>query len=151
MHDFETCQSLEKLVLDHEICGLVQRLAGGIELRDDPIALPVLEEGLVNKEFLSLDHTARWFRQEGYYPSEVIDRSTLGEWEAAGAKDSATRASERVRSILIHHEPTPLETSIAAYLEEIMQREAREVGLDNLPELSLDQSYGGSVTVRSTG
>ncbi len=137
MHDFEACQSLEKLVLDHEICGLVLRLAAGIELRDDPIALPVLEEGLVTKEFLSLDHTAKWFRQEGYYPSDVIDRATLGEWEAAGGKDAATRASERVRSILSQHEPQPLEAPVATYLSEIMQREAREAGLDGLPELKL--------------
>lgn len=150
MHDFESCQSLEKLVLDHEICGLVLRLAAGIELRDDPIAMPVLEEGLVSKEFLSLDHTAKWFRQEGYYPSDVIDRATLGEWEAAGAKDSATRASERVLSILTHHEPKPLEASVAAYLEEIMQGEAREAGVDTLPELSLDERYEGAVKATST-
>lgn len=140
MHDFESCQSLEKLVLDHEICGLVQRLASGIELRDDPIALPVLEEGLVSKEFLSLDHTAKWFRQEGYYPSDVIDRATLGEWEAAGAKDAATRASERVRSILASHEPQSLDESVADYLHEIMHGEAIAAGLDGLPALDLDAS-----------
>ena len=54
MHDFESCQSLEKLVLDHEICGLTLRLTRGIELRDDPIALSILAEGIEAKEFLSL-------------------------------------------------------------------------------------------------
>jgi trimethylamine--corrinoid protein Co-methyltransferase len=145
MHDFESCQSLEKLVLDHEICGLVLRLAAGIELRDDPIALPVLEEGLVNKEFLSLDHTAKWFRQEGYYPSDVIDRATLGEWEASGAKDSATRASERVRSLLRSHRPEPLEESVADYLLEVMSAEARQAGLDVLPYVALGEMWSERV------
>ena len=149
MHDFETCQSLEKLVLDHEICGLVLRLAAGIELRDDPIALPILEEGLVAKEFLSLEHTAKWFRQEGYYPSDVIDRATLGEWEAAGAKDSATRASERVLSILTRHEPEPLDASVTTYLEEIMQSEAREAGVGGLPELAMESRYSEPVATAS--
>jgi trimethylamine--corrinoid protein Co-methyltransferase len=151
MHDFETCQSLEKLVLDHEICGLVLRLASGIELRDDPIALPVLEEGLISKEFLSLDHTAKWFRQEGYYPSDVIDRSTLGEWEAAGSKDSAVRASERVESILSHHEPDSVEPSVEGYLREIMEREAREAGLDALPALELDERYLDATVASTSG
>jgi len=151
MHDFESCQSLEKLVLDHEICGMVLRLAAGIELRDDPIALPVLEEGVVTKEFLSLDHTAKWFREEGYYPSDVIDRSTLGEWEAAGGKDSAKRATERVRSILSRHEPQPLEESVAAYLREVIQQEAVEAGLEALPELALDEKQVESLEGSPTG
>ena len=33
MLDFESCQSLEKLVLDNEICGMAQRLAAGIASR----------------------------------------------------------------------------------------------------------------------
>ena len=68
MLDFESCQSLEKLVLDHEVCGMALRLASGIELRDDPIALPLISEALEKKEFLSLPHTARWFRKEAYSP-----------------------------------------------------------------------------------
>ena len=127
---------------------VVLRLASGIELRDDPIALPVLEEGLISKEFLSLDHTAKWFRQEGYYPSDVIDRSTLGEWEAAGAKDSATRASE---SILSHHEPDSVEPSVEGYLREIMEREAREAGLDALPALELDERYLDATVASTSG
>jgi trimethylamine--corrinoid protein Co-methyltransferase len=130
---------------------MVLRLAAGIELRDDPIALSVLEEGVVTKEFLSLDHTAKWFREEGYYPSDVIDRSTLGEWEAAGGKDSAERASERVRSILSSHEPEPLEESVAAYLREVMQQEALEAGLEALPELALDDTQVEALEGSSTG
>ena len=36
MLDFESCQSLEKLVLDNEVCRMALRLVDGIELRDDP-------------------------------------------------------------------------------------------------------------------
>ena len=53
-------------------------------------------------------------------------------------------------SILSHHEPKPLEASVASYLEEIMQGEAREAGVDTLPELSLDERYEGAVKATST-
>ena len=96
-----------------------------------------------------MEHTAKWFRQEGYYPSDVIDRATLGEWEAAGAKDSATRASERVLSMLTGHEPEPLDGSVATYLEEIMRSEAREAGVDALPELAMESRYSEPVATAS--
>jgi trimethylamine--corrinoid protein Co-methyltransferase len=134
MLDFESCQSLEKLLLDHEVCGMVLRMAEGIELRDDPIALPVLEEGVAKKEFLSLRHTTQWFREEAYFPDAVIDRGSLEEWRGKGAHDAAARAAARVEERLDRHEPEPLDETIAARLEEIMLAEARRAGLSRLPD-----------------
>ena len=136
MLDFESCQSLEKLVLDHEICGMALRLVAGIELRDDPIALPLIEAALEKKEFLSLPHTARWFRTEAYFPDPVIDRATLEEWEQAGSQDAAKRASARVEKLLGAHTPEPLDGSVQKYLEGLMTEEAKRAGMDKLPALA---------------
>ena len=134
MLDFESCQSLEKLVLDNEVCGMAKRLAGGIALRDDPIALPVIEEGVATRDFLSLPHTLRWFREEAYAPGEVIDRGSLDEWRRKGKKDAHARAGERVEAILSRHAPQPLDEDIARRLREIMLAEARRCGMEELPE-----------------
>jgi trimethylamine--corrinoid protein Co-methyltransferase len=136
MLDFESCQSLEKLVLDHEICGMALRLAEGIALRDDPIALPLISAALEKKEFLSLPHTTKWFRKEAYFPDEVIDRSTLEEWERKGSSDAAFRASERVGKILWEYSPEPLDAETVDHLSELMGREARRFGMEKLPEIS---------------
>jgi len=136
MLDFESCQSLEKLVLDHEICGMALRLARGIELRDDPIALPLIQKGLEKKEFLSLPHTTQWYRKEVYYPDAVIDRATLEEWEQKGSKDAAARAAGRVEKLLAEHEPESLDEQVAGHLTEIMAREAKRCGMKKLPALS---------------
>jgi len=133
MLDFECCQSLEKLVLDHEVCGMALRLARGIALREEPIALPVLEEGVQNREFLSLRHTRRWHREEVYLPNDVIDRQTLEEWRKNGRKDAFRRASERVERTLATHQPEPLPESLARELQRIMLAEARRYGMDELP------------------
>jgi trimethylamine--corrinoid protein Co-methyltransferase len=133
MHDFESCQSLEKLVLDHEIVGLALRLTEGIEIRDQPIALPMLEEAIETKEFLSLPHTAKWFREEAYIPDKVIDRATLGEWEELGSLDAAKRASDRVEELLANHTPEPLPEDVQAELVEIMMADARALGQEELP------------------
>jgi trimethylamine--corrinoid protein Co-methyltransferase len=135
MLDFESCQSFEKLVLDNEICAMALRLASGITLREEPAALPVLEEALEGKQFLSLSHTLKWFRTEGYMPADVIDRGTLDEWRRAGRKDAFLRASSRVEDLLARHHPEPLPESTTARLREIMEREARSHGMDRLPRL----------------
>jgi trimethylamine--corrinoid protein Co-methyltransferase len=133
MLDFESCQSLEKLVLDHEIAGMALRLTKGIVLRDDPIALPLIETALEGKEFLAMPHTAKWYREEAYFPNEVIDRSTLEEWESMGGLNAASRASARVEKLLSDHEREPLDDSVRAHLTELMERDAKRYGMDKLP------------------
>jgi len=133
MHDFETCQSLEKLVLDHEIVGLTQRLTRGIEIRDQPIALGLIEEAIDDRDFLALPHTAKWFRHEAYFPDKVIDRSTLGEWEEDGRQDSGMRAQARVAELLTSHQTEPLADDLRSQLLEIMMKDARDMGMEDLP------------------
>lgn len=133
MLDFESCQSLEKLVLDHEICCMALRLARGIELRDDPIALPLIEQGLEKKEFLSLPHTTKWFRREAYFPDAVIERGALEEWRAKGRRDAFARARERVETILDRHVPPPLDEHVSRHLRDLIGAEARRYGMERLP------------------
>jgi trimethylamine--corrinoid protein Co-methyltransferase len=133
MHDFEACQSLEKLVLDHEIVGLTQRLTRGIEIRDQPIALDLIEEAIEDRDFLALPHTAKWFRHEAYFPDKVIDRATLGEWEEDGRQDSGIRAHARVAELLASHRTEPLSEDLQVQLLEIMMKDARDQGVEELP------------------
>jgi trimethylamine--corrinoid protein Co-methyltransferase len=135
MLDFESCQSLEKLVLDHEICGMALRLSDGIALRDQPIALPLIEAVLGGKEFLSLPHTKKWFRREAYFPDPVIDRATLQEWEQKGRSDAPARAAARVEKLLGVHAPQPLEPEVLDFLTDIMTREAKRAGMEKLPAI----------------
>ncbi|MDD4858484.1 MAG: trimethylamine methyltransferase family protein [Candidatus Krumholzibacteria bacterium] len=137
MLDFESCQSLEKLVLDNEVCSMALRLASGIELRDDPIVpLELMREGIERKSFLSLPHTLKWFRKEAYFPDEVIDRNALDEWQKQGSKDAARRSSERVEKILAAHKPAPLDEAVAAHLRGLIETEAKRFGMKTLPGTS---------------
>ena len=42
MIDFETTQSIQKVVIDNEICGMVHKFLKGIIQRDDPISKNLL-------------------------------------------------------------------------------------------------------------
>jgi trimethylamine--corrinoid protein Co-methyltransferase len=137
MMEFETCQSLEKLVLDHEACGYAKRMVEGITLRDDPIAFDVLNEGLAAGHFMSLPHTLKWFKQEGYYPDKVINRDVKEKWAQAGSKDSLAAARERVEKHLSGGIPNLLDENRRKELRGIIEADARAHGVDSLPELPI--------------
>jgi trimethylamine--corrinoid protein Co-methyltransferase len=133
MMDFESCQSLEKLVLDAEIIGMAKRLLAGIERRDDPIAVPLMRSLGHRADYLAEEHTLRWFQQEFYIPSRVIDRGSLDSWRAAGGLSTADRAGACVDELLQSYQPPLLPSGLAEELRRIATAAARTFGMEELP------------------
>jgi len=138
MMDFESCFSLEKLVVDAEIVGMVKRLVAGVDDSEDPLALTVMREVGHAGNFLKSKHTRRSFRKEDYIPTEVIDRDFRQNWFDKGALDVSARAHRRVQDLIAGWEPLPLDHGVARELEAIAIREAKAVGLDKLPERTIE-------------
>jgi trimethylamine--corrinoid protein Co-methyltransferase len=135
MMDFESCQSFEKLVIDAEIIGMAKRLIGGVEKRDDPIALTLMRKMGHRADYLSDPHTVRWFKEELYIPSAVIDRGAYDNWLDAGSKTAFERASERVEALLKTYQPSPLSDDLRGELRSIATKAAKQFGMDRLPPL----------------
>ncbi len=119
MLDFESAQSLEKLVLDHEACAMALRCLGGIEGRDLETVVEVVRQGIVAEQFLHLDHTRRWFREEFYRPSRVIDRLVGDAWAAEGATTALERAHAEVGRLLASEPAPPLDPAVVRELAEL--------------------------------
>jgi len=134
MMNFESCQSLEKLVVDNEICGMAFRLIEGISQRDDPIAKNLFEGFTAETQFLSMPHTRQWYRQEHTFP-KITDRDTYDYWVSLGRKSAADRASEEVDRLLKENPHTPLDENIVQELRKIMLADARDNGISSLPEV----------------
>lgn len=132
---FENCQSFEKLVIDAEIIGMAKRLIRGIEIRDDPIGLNLIREMGHDAEYFSHDHTYKWFREEDYIPSMLIDRREPEDWERAGSLTSLDRARMRVAELLAAYEPTDVSQDLRDELRAIAARAAQNAGMDALPPL----------------
>jgi trimethylamine--corrinoid protein Co-methyltransferase len=133
MLDFESCQSFEKLILDAEVIGMAKRLIGGIEAREDPIALTVMRKLGHRAEYLSDPHTLKWFSKELYIPSAAIDRGSLDGWKRKGAKSAFDRASEQVERLVAQYRPDPLPAELCSELRTITRTAARKFGMHNLP------------------
>jgi trimethylamine--corrinoid protein Co-methyltransferase len=135
MMDFESCQSLEKLVIDAEIIGMAKRLLAGIEARDEPIALTFMRNMGHRAEYLAEPHTLKWFKEELYIPSDIIDRSSLDGWQKKGATNTHQRATERVSYLLSTYQPSPISDDLRAELRLITTKAAQNVGMEELPPL----------------
>jgi trimethylamine--corrinoid protein Co-methyltransferase len=132
MLDYETTISLEKLLIDDEICGLAYRLLAGIAQRDEPIAAPLFETIDPEAKFLVHEHTRLWYRRE-HSLARLADRDTYETWAAAGAKTMADRARSEVKRMLAEPQAGRAEEGLAAELRRIMNDEAARCGLPPLP------------------
>lgn len=135
MLDFVNCFSIEKLIADNEICGMVYRMLNGIEPKEDFPTSPLYLELLKEQHLLSSPHTRRYFKQEHYFPGNVIDRKTRARWEENGSPTLIRQAHSEVKRLVnsYQQQPAPLGKEIKDHLTEIMQSEARRCGMDNLP------------------
>jgi trimethylamine--corrinoid protein Co-methyltransferase len=123
---FESCQSLEKLVIDNEICGMSLKLVDGIAANEESLALGVISKVGPGGHYLAERHTRELLHREHLMPSNVIDRLTLEVWKKQGSKDMTARARETVSKTLSELVPEPLppdvEKDLRKVLTEIMNR-----------------------------
>jgi len=134
MLDFESAQSLEKLVVDNEICGMAFRLLRGIEPREDFPSLPHFEELRREKHLLIADHTRRYLREEITFPGPVIERANLSRWTEGGQLTLRERATREVSRLVAAYKPSRLPEETKTELTRLMAAEARRYGMDALPK-----------------
>ncbi len=130
MLDFESCQSMEKLIIDNEICGMAYRLIEGVNFRDKGSSIELFQEEFLEKGFLTSPHTLKWFKQEFFFPDQVIDRLNLGEWQKKGRKTAIARASEQVEKIAFSESFSQLSPEKKKGLFRIMLKDAKRYEFD---------------------
>ena len=117
----ENCQSLEKLVVDNEICGMAYRLVEGVTVNAAAMAADVITKVGPGGHFLAEKHTRENLMKERFIPSDVICRLTPDSWRKSGSKDIVDRAKETVDRLLEEHAPTPLPPEAEDRLDEVFK------------------------------
>jgi trimethylamine--corrinoid protein Co-methyltransferase len=133
MLDFESCQSLEKLVLDDEVCGMALHLVRGISHDSAAEAVGLIQQVVQLGGFLGHRHTREHFRRELHLAGPVIDRETFEAWQAGGGRDALDRARDQVRQIVARGNPAPVSAELRRELDGLIGAEARRLGIDSLP------------------
>lgn len=135
MIDFENCFSLEKLVVDNEICGMVLRMVEGIEPKEDFPSLPRFEELLKEQHLLISEHTRKYLKEEHFFPGRVIERANRARWQEEGSLTLMDKAQGEVEKLLDSYEPSALPNDIKKELTGLMEAEAHKYGVEKLPPI----------------
>jgi trimethylamine--corrinoid protein Co-methyltransferase len=116
-----------QLVLDNEFAKMIKFLLNGIPVNDDTLAVDVIQEVGIGKDFLSHDHTFKHMRSQSQ--PVLIDRNMREDWEASGSTDIYQRAQDKARHILETHKPDPLPDGVLAKLRSIVEEAEEELGV----------------------
>jgi trimethylamine--corrinoid protein Co-methyltransferase len=91
--------SLEQLVVCDEMIHMIKHLLARFCVNDETLALDVIRKVGHGGNFLTEDHTLKFFRQEMFFPN-LFRRQSVDDWLKNGARPMTEIAHERVREIL---------------------------------------------------
>ncbi len=113
--------SIALMAMSDEIIGSVKRLARGIRVDDETLALDVIKDVGVGGSFLTSKHTLNTYTKE-YVQEELFDRMPWNIWEQRGSKTLAQRSYDRVNKILNEHEVEPVPQEVDKQVKETIKR-----------------------------
>jgi len=134
MLDFENCFSLDKLVLDNEICAIALHLIKGIKAYPETDLKPIFQELLAEGHLLASEHTMQFLAEEQYQPGTILERGNQTRWQQEGAKTLKHRSAEKIQTLLDSYQPSRLTKEKKSEILGLMSAEAKKYGLDKLPE-----------------
>jgi len=123
----DACTTLpfEELVIDDEICKIVFRLAEGIEVNDETLALDLIHSIGPSGHYLTEKHTLKHFKE--HFIPKISNRKAYDTWKREGAKSVIDVAREKTKEILKTHQPAPLEDDVQREIKEIIERANKEL------------------------
>jgi trimethylamine--corrinoid protein Co-methyltransferase len=130
--DFITCQSLEKLVIDNEICGMAYRMMEGIKHRHEPMASDFLPDAIKAGHFLGHPTTLKLFKEEGLLPGKAVDRASA---PVGGGGPTDYERAQKVVADLLAKPRFVLDPKVVRELDRVVLSDARQYGLEAIPAL----------------
>jgi trimethylamine--corrinoid protein Co-methyltransferase len=113
-----TMASLESLVMNNEIIGMVRQFGKGINTDDAHLALDVIAEVGPGGEYVTHDHTYQHWRE--WFLPKLQDRADWDTWLLEGKKTMLDRVVEETDRILETHEPEPLDEKLEKELWDLI-------------------------------
>ncbi len=113
--------SVEKLILDDEICGMMKRIRQGVSVTPETLSFPIIQNVGPGGHFLSQPQTLERCRTEFWQPA-VADRSGMESYWSGDQEPPVEKAAARSQDLLANYQkPTPdrlIEDQIKRYIKE---------------------------------
>lgn len=121
--------SFEKMVLDADLCGMVQKFLEPIDFSSDALALDAIREVGPGGHFFGTQHTLDRFKTAFYKPL-ISDWRNYETWEEAGKPESKDRIIALVDELMATYEEPKIEASVTEELREFVDRRIAEGGVE---------------------
>jgi trimethylamine--corrinoid protein Co-methyltransferase len=118
---------LTQLVIDNEIAEMIKYAVKGIPVNDETLAVDVITEMGIGKDYLSHETTYRNMATQSR--AELMDRRMREDWEADGSADIYKRAHDKMTALLESYEPPALSGSVLTDIREIVKEAEKEQGV----------------------
>ena len=118
--DSTMLESHALLMLDDELCGAALRLARGIEVNDESLALDLIKKVGYSGNYITAKETSKLFKKELFIPS-MFSREPYETWEKEGSKLAIDRARQRALDVLAKHQPRAVDPAIEKELDVFRQ------------------------------
>jgi trimethylamine--corrinoid protein Co-methyltransferase len=86
------------LLIDDDSCGMMDRMARGIEVNEDTLALDLIRQVNFTGNYFAEEHTAFHYKKEHFQP-KLMQRSPFDIWKEQGSRSVLDIARERVHEI----------------------------------------------------
>ncbi|GAB6154332.1 glycine betaine--corrinoid protein methyltransferase [Desulfosporosinus burensis] len=110
--------SMEKFMMDDELCSMVRRFLRGTNLDVKDLAVQLIHDVGPGGQFLTSDHTYQNFRTEFWQPT-LSNRETYDQWRLNGSLPMLSQAEKRVNEIVDNYEIPYLDKSIERKLKKM--------------------------------
>ncbi len=119
--------SYEKLVLDVEILQNMMEFLSPIPFTEDDLGFEAIKAVDTGGHFFGSAHTMERY-ETAFYTPMLSDWTNYENWEAAGAKDAAERATALWQQALAEYQEPPMDPGIREALEAYVARRKEEIG-----------------------
>ncbi len=117
--------SLEQLVFDNDMIEMTKSAMRGIPVDELTLGVESIQKVGIGKNFLAHKQTRNYIDRVS--DPKLINRDMFGDWEAAGSKELATVAHEKVVDVMKNHEVTPVDADLMKDMKAVMDRADEDV------------------------
>ncbi|SNR99909.1 trimethylamine methyltransferase family protein [Antarctobacter heliothermus] len=108
--------SFEKFVMDADQLGTLHKMAQGVTVDEDNLAMDAIREVGPGGHYLGCAHTQANFKT-AFWRSDLLDYKPYETWSEEGARDTVALASARVQKLIDTYQQPPLDPEIHAALQ----------------------------------
>ncbi|MEM1040104.1 MAG: trimethylamine methyltransferase family protein [Pseudomonadota bacterium] len=113
--------SYEKFVMDCDQLAAQQKMAEGVDVSAEALALDAIREVGPGNHYLGCAHTQANF-QTAFFRSNIADNNSFEQWQVEGEKTAPQRANEIARKWIADHEPPAMDPAVREALDGFVTR-----------------------------